>query len=386
MFIIEKPYASELIFDTILQNDWWVLDNQAVRDAEIEEGALRLITSNQAKDYYLKQEFPLIYSNSENAVDWVIQNLPKSNITSYIKIFKDKCLFRNNLQELFPDFYFREVELKELKDIDTEELRFPCVIKPAVGVLNIGVHTIKSPDEWKNTVSNIENEIKQSLSLYSGSVVDSSKFIVEEYIEGSEFAIDAYYDRNGEPVILNIFQHPFLNSDEANNRIHITSAEIMIRYMAKFGIVLKNIGDLINIKNFPMHMELRIKDDGSIIPIEVNPMRFGAWCTTDITKYAWKINPYEYFYKQKRPDWNEILSEAGRDIFYFSLIEIPKNVDKNKVQGFEYEKFLSNYPNVLELRRTNPVQTSMFAIVFGSTTDKHNIGKILELKVQDYVL
>ena len=80
MFIIEKPYASELIFDTILQNDWWVLDNQAVRDAEIEEGALRLITSNQAKDYYLKQEFPLIYSNSENAVDWVIMSYNIDNI------------------------------------------------------------------------------------------------------------------------------------------------------------------------------------------------------------------------------------------------------------------------------------------------------------------
>ena len=40
---------------------------------------------------------------------------------------------------------------------------------------------------------------------------------------------------------------------------------------------------------------------------------------------------YEYFYKQKRPDWNTILSEAGREIFYFSMAEVPVDVDKTKI-------------------------------------------------------
>ena len=57
MFIIEKPYASELIFDTILQNDWWILDNQTVRNAEIEEGTLRFISDSKAVDFYQKQEY-----------------------------------------------------------------------------------------------------------------------------------------------------------------------------------------------------------------------------------------------------------------------------------------------------------------------------------------
>ena len=42
MFIIEKPYASEFLVDTIIQNDLYVLDNKAVRESDIEEGAFRL--------------------------------------------------------------------------------------------------------------------------------------------------------------------------------------------------------------------------------------------------------------------------------------------------------------------------------------------------------
>ena len=115
MIIIEKPYASEFLIDTIVQNDWGVLDNTAVEEADIEEGAFDLISSDIAKNYYLTQEYPLIYSNSENAITWVLKNLPDSNLSNYIKLFKDKIAFREMLQEMFPDFYFKAVEFDELK-------------------------------------------------------------------------------------------------------------------------------------------------------------------------------------------------------------------------------------------------------------------------------
>ena len=93
MIIIEKPYASEFLIDTIVQNDWGVLDNTAVEEADIEEGAFDLISSDIAKNYYLTQEYPLIYSNSENAITWVLKNLPDSNLSNYIKIksLSGKC-------------------------------------------------------------------------------------------------------------------------------------------------------------------------------------------------------------------------------------------------------------------------------------------------------
>ena len=156
--------------------------------------------------------------------------------------------------------------------------------------------------------------------------------------------------------------------------------------MAKFALLLREIGQLKNIRNFPMHIEIRLKDDGTIIPIEVNPMRFAGWCTTDLAKYAWGINVYEAFYKQEKPDWNSILTKAGKGVFYFSMAEIPNEVDKSKIKGFEYERFLANFSNVLEVRRIDYHKNPLFAIIFGSTTNKEEVLRILSLNTKDYVI
>ena len=386
MIIIEKPYASEFLIDTVVQNDWRVLENNAIKEAEIEEGAFEMIPSETAKNYYLTQEYPLIYSNSENAISWVLQNLPESNLSNYIRFCKDKAEFREAMKEMYPDFYFKAVELDELKNMSAESVKFPVILKPAVGFLIFGVHTIKDAKEWKEVIDKLDKEMRMAAFMYPNHVINSSKFLIEELIEGEEYAVDAYYDRDGEPVILNIFQHPFCSSSDVSDRIYLMSTGIMIKYMAKFGLLLREIGHLKNIKNFPMHIELRVTKDDKIIPIEINPMRFAGWCTTDVAKYAWGINVYECFFEQRKPDWNTILANSGKDVFYFSMAEVPSNQDRGKIKGFEYERFLSNYSNVLEVRRINFKENPLFAIIFGSTKSKDEVLKILSLKTADYVL
>ena len=385
MIILEKPYASEFLIDTIVQNDWPVLKNDAILEADIEEGAIDLIPSEVAKNYYLTQEYPLIYANSENAISWVLENLPASNLSDYIRLFKDKIAFRELLKELYPDFYYESVEFSDLKNMPPDNVKFPVVIKPAVGFLSFGVHTVRTDKEWTDTIKRLESEMKEAEALYPDNVVNSSKFIIEQLIEGEEFAIDAYYDRDGEPVILNIFQHPFFNEKDVSDRIYLMSTGIMIKYMAKFALLLREIGELKNIRNFPMHIEIRVTSDGTIIPIEVNPMRFAGWCTTDVSKYAWGINVYECFFNQTRPDWNRILSEGRKEVYYFSMAEVPQGIDKNRLKNFDYNGFLKNYSNVLEVRRINPLCNPLFAIIFGSTTSKDEVVKILSLKTTDYI-
>ena len=227
--------------------------------------------------------------------------------------------------------------------------------------------------------------MRMAVMLYPVSVVNSSKFVIEELIEGEEYAVDAYYDRNGEPVILNIFQHPFFDSKDVGDRIYLMSVGIMIKYMAKFGFLLRKIGELKNIRNFPLHIELRVTKSGEIIPIEVNPMRFAGWCTTDVAQYAWGVNVYECFFEQKMPDWNSILEKAGRGVYYFSMAEVPDGIDRKNIKKFDYDGFLSNYSNPLEVRRINFRENPLFAVVFGSTTDKNEVVKILSLKTNDYI-
>ena len=385
MFIVEKPYASEFLIDTIVQNDLPVLDNETIRNAAFEDGTLDILPAEQARDYYLTQEYPLIYSNSENAISWVLENLPNSNLANYIKFFKDKAAFRELLRDIYPNFYFETVEFDELKKLNARDLKYPFVIKPAVGFLSLGVHTVHEQNDWKDVLSIITKEMENAQSLYPSNVINSSKFIMEELIEGEEYAIDAYYDRNGDPVILNIFRHPFLNDRDVSDRIYLMSTEIMIKYMAKFALLLRQIGEMKDIRNFPLHLEVRVTKDEVIIPIEINPMRFAGWCTTDVAKYAWGINVYEYFYFQKRPDWTNILSNTDRKMFYFSMAEVPVGTDRNSINKFDYESFLSNYSNVLEVRRINPKNNPLFAIVFGSTDSMEEVEKILSLKTSVYV-
>lgn len=386
MFILEKPYVSSFLIDTIVNNNWKVLDNEVLKSTNIEEGAIYTISSNDAKNRYLAQEFPLIYANSENAINWVIENLPQSNLAEYIKLFKDKSAFRELLKKIYPNFYFKTVEFNQLKNMLPNEIQFPVVIKPTIGFLSFGVHTVKNTKEWSEVVANLEKEMNLAMKLYPENVVNASNFIIEELIDGEEFAVDAYYDRNGEPIILNIFQHPFYNSKDVSDRIYLMSTGIMIKYMAKFALLLRKIGNLKNIRNFPMHIELRVNKQGNIIPIEVNPMRFAGWCTTDVAKFAWGINPYEYFYYQKRPDWNKILENAKNGVYYFSMAEVPANIERTSIKGFDYDKFLSNYSNILEVRRINPQNNPLFAVIFGHTRDKNEVLNILSLKTQDYII
>ena len=78
MIILEKPYISEFLIDTIVNNDWQVLENNVIKNCGMEEDALNLISSEDAKLKFEKEEYPLIYSNSENSINWIIENLPES--------------------------------------------------------------------------------------------------------------------------------------------------------------------------------------------------------------------------------------------------------------------------------------------------------------------
>ena len=259
--------------------------------------------------------------------------------------FKNKIMFRDFLKPLYPDFFYKKISIEELKTLDISTIPYPIILKPTNGFQNIGTYYINSLTELHSIIPKLEQDI---LYLTKDKNFQATDFIIEEYVEGEEFIIDAYFDRDGEAVILNIFQHPIINKSNISDRIYLTSANIIIKYLAKFSMLLRNIGPLKNIRNLPIQMKVRVKKDGSIIPIEINPMRFANWCASDIAKYSWGINVYECFLNQNMPDWNAILSKAKNQVFYYSIAEKPIGID---IKEFNYNKWLNNYSNILEVRR-----------------------------------
>ncbi len=381
MFILNPPYISELLINTIKKKHYKVIRNSVTETLDIAD--LLLDDTQSAEKAVNGFDFKL-YTNSENSIEWIMRNLKSTNIPEKITLFKDKIKFRNLLKDLYPDFYYKEVLFEELEKLNANDLKYPFILKPAVGFLSFGVYPVKTKEEFKHTIEVLKKDIQNFKGIFPKDVVDSSKFIIEQMIYGEEFAIDAYYNSKGKPVILNIFHHPFSDENDVSDRVYYTSKKIIQDNLERFNILLKKIGKAADLRNFPMHLELRA-DKNNIIPIEVNPMRFAGWCDTDLAYFAYGINVYEYYMDNEEPDWESILDKKDKELYYFMSAEVPGDIDKTKIKSVNYDKFISNLENPIEIRKTDFKTKPLFAVAFGEAKNINEINKILKMNLKEFI-
>ena len=385
MLILDKPYVSKFLEDTILKMNLPVLKNGAV-----EEFGLDKVNALEAEEFVDKikgDKEALIYSNSENPINWITNNLSFTALPENINLFKDKVKFRELLKNMYPNFFYKEVSFNELEDLDISGIKLPFIIKPSVGFFSMGVYKVSSTSEWGQVVDKLKNEVKNMGDNYPVEVIDANKFIIEENIEGEEFAIDIYYNDKGKPVILNILKHIFSSGEDVSDRVYISSKEIIEEYHDLFLRFLSEMGKLVYLKNFPMHVECRVDEEGKIAPIEVNPMRFAGWCTTDIAYYAYGINVYEYYFKQKEPDWVEILKGKEDKIYSIVVADLPKDIELDDIEEVDYDKFISYFENPLETRKIDYMKHGVFAFLFAETSSENwgELEDILKSDLKEYL-
>lgn len=385
MIILDKPYVSTFLQKTVRDLGIPVL-NCSEDDDLISLNNLKISNEDDFRKIAKAQSPLLLYCNSENSLQWIYRNLEDTGIPKAIELFKEKVTFRQLVQRIYPDFFFQEVTYNQLPNIDISKINKPFIIKPAIGFFSMGVYKVSRDNEWELIVGSIQQEMQKVQGLYPIEVMNSSKFIIEQYIEGEEFAIDAYYDGNGKPVILNILKHPFSSDGDVSDRIYFTSQNIMREQLATFTAVLASIGEATGIANFPVHVEVRVDKNGKVIPIEVNPMRFAGWCTTDLAYYAYDLNVYDYYFNQKVPAWDQILQTVDDQLYGIVIADVPKHLDTKKIAGIDYEGFSSNFSNLLELRRINYNQYPVFAFSFIKVDNNSDeVDKILQLDWSPYI-
>lgn len=384
MIILDNPYVSPLLEDTVAKKSYPVLSNEMARSLS-KFDMMNVLSDEAAVDLLKGEKNPQLYSNSENAINWISTHLNFSELPQKIELFKNKAEFRRLLKEIYPDFYFFESGFDSLSTLDTEKIRFPVVLKPCVGFLSMGVYIIRDAEEWADVIKNLRDDIEKFRGQFPTEVVDASSFIVEELINGEEFAIDAYFDKDGKPVILNIFKHPFSDETDVSDRVYFTSGEIIKSNHDRFESLLSQIGSLAQLRNFPLHMEVRV-DGERVVPIEINPMRFAGWCVTDLAYFAYGIDVYEYYFEQKTPDWEKILKEKGCEFYYFTIAEVPVSVDKSMIREVDYDGFLKNISHPLEVRKIDYRRHPIFAIVFAKTDDYSEMSNILKKDMRDFII
>jgi len=385
MFLIDYPFVSDFLINTIRDSKYKIVSTKEAKELILDE-SLNWISENKAIDIIKKDPNTAVYTNSENSIAWIIKNLETSKLPDQIQLFKDKFKFRELIKDSFPDFFYETIELNDIQELNEDGMDFPFVIKPSIGFFSLGVHIIHNLTEW-NAAKN-ELNYKNLQTIYPKEVIDTSKFIIEEYIEGEEYAIDCYFNTEGEPVILNILHHKFSSGTDVSDRIYSTSEKIIRKHKQAIEEFLIPIGKKAGLKNFPVHVEIRIDANGMIRPIEVNPLRFGGWCTTgDLSWYAFGFNSYDYYMNDKIPNWEQIFKSRNNKIYSIVVLNNNSGLTALEITHFDYDSLAQDFDNVLVMRKLDIKKHPVFGFIFTETSldNEEELGKILSSNLRKYI-
>jgi hypothetical protein len=367
MILLDRPYVSDFLRQTIEQHRLPVVLTEAAHALGF-SAAPGAISPGEAIARLRSAPRTRLLTSSENALGWVAEHLDFTGLPASCEICKDKLKFRRLLQPLYPDFRFRAVAPDQIESIDPEALGHPFVIKPAVGFFSLGVHLVNRPGDWPATRLKLRKQLLDPARTYPRAVLDTSCLILEEVITGTEYAVDAYYDGEGNPVITNILQHMFSSEEDVSDRVYLTGEDIVMPNLKPFTEFLDRVGKLAGLRDFPVHVELRTDGAGRITPIEFNPLRFGGWCTTaDLTALGYGFNPYLAFLADERPDWPAIFAPRQDRVYAVVVLDNSTGLDAGRIRSFDYARLAARFARPLEIRRVDHRKFGVFGFLLTET-------------------
>jgi hypothetical protein len=144
-----------------------------------------------------------------------------------------------------------------------------------------------------------------------------------------------------------------------------------------------------NLRNFPAHAEIRIDKNGKIVPVEINPLRFGGWCTTgDLLGITLGFNSYECYHKNEKPNWDKIFE--GKEDKLFSLIVLDNNsgFSASEIKTFDYEKLSKDFEKPVLIRKVDINNYPIFGFVFLETSPQNQmeLENILVSDLRKYIV
>ena len=368
MFIFDEPYISDIAIDYLVESKQPTVLTEFSSKA-MPEG-VNSLSKDQARELISENNNSWLYTNSENAIATIVDLVGEdSPIIQKVRFFKNKFEFREATKHLFTDIFYKEISGKQIEALTFAEIGKPFIIKPTVGFLSAGVYRVNNDNEWAEVKKEIVEKTNDVATTFPKDVIDSSTFLIESIIEGIEYAIDVYFDENNQPVVLNILEHRFNGEHDMGDRLYVTSAEIIKKNLSRVEGFLRQLSSISDFRGFPLHVEVRIDEDGKVRPIEVNPLRFAGWCSTDIAYYAFGVNVYEYFIERKKPDWEDIFELKSEREFAIAILEKRELVPENVV--FDYEKLSASLTSLVKLRPINYRKQPLFAFLFLETSESN---------------
>lgn len=376
MVIIDAPFVSEPLLEWLAASQHPVLGNAFATSIANERGlALNLLDDADAAARVDAGE--RVYTNTENALEWLLDNTGNEPLKRTIRLFKDKAAMRERLAELDPDLFFATFDRNELAQVDAAALPLPVVLKPAVGFCSMGVYVIEDAAAWEHALADIERCEAQWRERYPESVVGGETYLVESYLTGQEYAVDAYYDEQGKAHVLNVLRHDFASAADTSDRMYLTNAAIVGAMAEPLETWLDRVNAVVDARSFPVHVEVRADADGAggmrIAPIEFNPLRFAGLGGTDVALYGMGLRTYQAYLEDDPVDLAKLLEDRGQDTYTMSLLN--PAVDADLSRPFDYDAFEARFTDVLSLHRFDPNVTGSYGFLF-LRTDPASAGEL----------
>ena len=378
MVILERPFVSDLMVDTLKKNNIPVLRNEMAEE--------RAADGNVLSDGEFSEEYGKwgkLYTVSENALGWIYDHIDDKRFLDSISLVKDKYTFRKICRDIYPDFFFKEVNINEMAALDTDSITFPCVIKPSVGFLSKGVFVVHNPEEYRKAVESLQKDFATVGAGFPEFVVGRSRFLIEEYIHGEEYAVDTYFDENETPAILNIFHHKFMDESDTSDRLYMTSKVLFDRYEGPFMQFLTNLNKTLHLRNFPMHIEFRY-DGRKAVPIEINPLRFTGFCLNELQVFISGQHPMLSYLRGTHVTKEEMWRGKETLTYAFTVLDLPAGCED---KAFDDEKFSADFPGVIDVRLVPDKSSGVAATVFlrTETANESAFDRIMSLDMREYM-
>jgi hypothetical protein len=336
----------------------------------------------------------ILYVPSEDGLNLVAERSESASIRNAIHLFKDKYEFRGKVGQLFKNFYYAECATGEIHNLQLDfrgNRKF--VIKPRRGYYATGVRTIDSRSNLMEVQQSIQAELTERGRYFPDSMLSGSSVIVEEFIgedirnslslDSCELAVDLFYDQEGVPRIVGLYHHPHPTDDAYFHTLYYSNAEIFRRYSAKvvdFFTALQGLG--LDLRSFPMHAEFKVYQD-VLVPIEVNPYRFGGYGLADLMYHVGGINPYRAFFEGEKIDADAVW--AGRSESYACVVGYNGRdlVTRDHLPDHEaFKNFLS--PGLLHYEALDHTNCPLFGISYIRREQVETLRPVLEVDYRDF--
>ncbi|WP_078409901.1 ATP-grasp domain-containing protein [Priestia abyssalis] len=239
----------------------------------------------------LHKEHPIdgIITLFEPALDFVakvaevlkLPYLPPSIISNCRNKNKTRKILEENKLNT-PIFY--ELSLDEnIEDID---FCFPLIVKPANGFSSQGVIRVNNKEELSEAIKKVKKINEHDLSKF---VQDNHGIVIEQFIDGPEFAIETF-SIQGDVHVLSIGYKGDIKGPFFEEGVYIAPAKLDEKVKNAIVEEVTRAVKALHIENGPAHTELRLNQNRVPYVLEVGARIGGSGVSHYIVKESTGIN------------------------------------------------------------------------------------------------